>query len=67
MTRLRLAQLYPDQMNIYGDRGNVIALQQRCSWRGIELIVEPIHVGQQVDWLSYDLAFFGGGQDSSQA
>ncbi len=67
MTRLRLAQLYPDQMNIYGDRGNVTALQQRCHWRGIELTVEPIHVGQQVDWLSYDLAFFGGGQDSGQA
>ncbi|NJK79731.1 MAG: glutamine amidotransferase, partial [Chloroflexaceae bacterium] len=64
---LRLAHLYPDQMNIYGDRGNIIALQQRCGWRGILLVVEPVQVGAAIDWQRYDLAFFGGGQDSGQA
>lgn len=65
--RLRLAHLYPDQMNIYGDRGNIIALAQRCGWRGIALDVVPIGVGAEVDWHEFDLAFFGGGQDSGQA
>jgi CobQ-like glutamine amidotransferase family enzyme len=65
--RLKLAHLYPAEMSIYGDRGNVIALRQRCLWRGIELEVAPIEPGQQVDWASIDLAFFGGGQDSGQA
>lgn len=64
---LTLAQLYPEQMNIYGDRGNIIALQQRCAWRGIELRVIPVEVDSTIDWSAMDLAFFGGGQDSGQA
>ena len=65
--RLRLAHLYPDQMNIYGDRGNILTLTQRCAWRGIELELVPVDIGADVDWMSIDLAFFGGGQDSGQA
>lgn len=64
---LTLAHLYPDQMNIYGDRGNIITLQYRCRARGIDLTVLPVDVAQTVDWQSCDLAFFGGGQDSGQA
>jgi CobQ-like glutamine amidotransferase family enzyme len=64
---LQLAHLYPDQMNIYGDRGNIITLQYRCRARGIDLTVLPVDVAQIVDWQSCDLAFFGGGQDSGQA
>jgi hypothetical protein len=64
---LTLAHLYPEQMNIYGDRGNIITLQQRCAWRGIALTILPIGVGTQLDWSTCDMAFFGGGQDSGQA
>ncbi len=63
---LKLAHLYASQMNVYGDRGNVIALRQRCAWRGIDLTVTAVEPGDEVDWPSFDLAFFGGGQDSSQ-
>lgn len=65
--QLRIAHLYPDQMNIYGDRGNIITLRQRCQWRGIATELIPVGVGTQVDWESIDIAFFGGGQDSGQA
>ncbi len=65
--RLRLAHLYPEQMNIYGDRGNIIALARRCAWRGIDVEVLPVGPGTPVDWAAVDLAFFGGGQDSGQA
>jgi len=65
--RLRLAHLYPDQMNIYGDRGNILTLTQRCAWRGIAVDLVPVGVGAGVDWPSIDIAFFGGGQDSGQA
>jgi CobQ-like glutamine amidotransferase family enzyme len=65
--RLKLAHLYPEQMNIYGDRGNILALSQRCAWRGITLDLLPVGVGDQVDWRAVDIAFFGGGQDSGQA
>ncbi len=64
---LTLAHLYPEQMNIYGDRGNVITLAQRCAWRGIDLRVIPVGPGTAIDWEVCDLAFFGGGQDSGQA
>ena len=64
---LRIAHLYPAQMNIYGDRGNIIALVRRCEWRGIAVSVEAVHPGATVAWSRYDMAFFGGGQDSGQA
>jgi CobQ-like glutamine amidotransferase family enzyme len=64
---LKLAHLYAAEMNVYGDRGNIIALRQRCAWRGIELEVTAVEPGGEVDWAGFDLAFFGGGQDSGQA
>lgn len=65
--RIRIAHLYPLQMNIYGDRGNILALVQRCRWRGIEVEVASLDVGQPANLRDYDIAFFGGGQDSNQA
>jgi lipid II isoglutaminyl synthase (glutamine-hydrolysing) len=67
MYQLRIAHLYPEQMNIYGDRGNILTLSQRCRWREIAVSVDGIKPGQNVDWTRYDLAFFGGGQDSGQS
>jgi lipid II isoglutaminyl synthase (glutamine-hydrolysing) len=67
MYRLGLAHLYPEQMNIYGDRGNILTLTRRCTWRGIDVELIPVGLGAQVDWDTVDLAFFGGGQDSGQA
>lgn len=67
MTQLAIGHLYPEQMNIYGDRGNILTLVQRCRWRGIDVQVDAIKPEQQVDWSRYDLVFFGGGQDSGQA
>jgi len=64
---LRIAHLYPLQMNIYGDRGNILTLVQRARWRGVEVEVDGIDVGRPADLPAYDLAFFGGGQDSNQA
>lgn len=63
---LRIAHIYPDQMNIYGDRGNILTLVQRCRWRGIVVEVVAVQPGAAADWASFDLAFFGGGQDSGQ-
>src|SRR3954447_14230651 len=65
--RLRLAHLYPEQMNIYGDRGNILTLTQRCAWRGVMVDLLPVGVGDDIDWKAVDIAFFGGGQDSGQA
>lgn len=57
--------LYPTKMNIYGDRGNVIALDRRASWRGLETTVKEIGIGDPVPD-DIDVFFFGGGQDEQQ-
>lgn len=64
--KLRLVHLYGDLMNLYGDRGNIIALQRRCAWRNIELEVVEISLGDQVKLQESDIFFFGGGQDLEQ-
>jgi len=63
---LRIAHLYPDLMNIYGDRGNVITLSQRAKWRGIDVAVRSYSVGEWADPAWPDVWFFGGGQDQGQ-
>jgi CobQ-like glutamine amidotransferase family enzyme len=64
--KLRLVYLYGDLMNLYGDRGNIIALQRRSAWRGLDLEVVDVTIGERVDPGSSDLFFFGGGQDHEQ-
>ena len=63
---LSLVHLYPDLMSVYGDRGNIIALQRRCAWRGIDLRVVPVSLGDRLPTEACDLIFFGGGQDREQ-
>jgi hypothetical protein len=53
-------------MNIYGDRGNVLALAQRCRWRGIDAEIVQSGVGDAVDPGRFDIFFWGGGQDREQ-
>src|SRR5689334_6525799 len=63
---LRIAHLYADEMNIYGDRGNILTLQKRAEWRGIGVEVRPIGRGPTPDFSDFDLIFWGGGQDRDQ-
>ena len=63
---LTLAYLYPELMSVYGDLGNITALRRRCEWRGIELKIESVDIGQPFRSEAYDLAFVGGGQDKEQ-
>ena len=63
---VRLGHLYPDQLNMYGDRGNIIVLHERCAWRGITLQVTPLDLGEPLDPDAYDMLFVGGGQDKEQ-
>jgi lipid II isoglutaminyl synthase (glutamine-hydrolysing) len=63
---LRITWLYPRLMNIYGDRGNVRTLEQRCQWRGIALTVARVGIGDTLAAGDTDIYFFGGGQDREQ-
>jgi len=64
--RLRVCALYPDLMNIYADRGNLLMLEQRCRWRGIGFELSRSDLGQRLDPDSADLFYIGGGQDRDQ-
>ena len=63
---LKICHLYPDVLNLYGDRGNVTCLQKRLTWRGISVSVEGVSIGQPLRASDYDLFFIGGGQDFEQ-
>jgi lipid II isoglutaminyl synthase (glutamine-hydrolysing) len=64
-TRFTIGWLYPTKMNIYGDRGNVIALERRASWRGLDTAVAEIGISEPIP-ADIDVFFFGGGQDEQQ-
>lgn len=64
--KIIIGYLYEDLMNIYGDTGNIIALQRRAQWRGIEIMVQKISVGIKLKKGDVDIFFFGGGQDQAQ-
>jgi CobQ-like glutamine amidotransferase family enzyme len=64
--RLTIGWLYPDLMNIYGDRGNVLTLYQRARWRGLRVDVLELGKGETRGMEGVDLFFFGGGQDREQ-
>jgi lipid II isoglutaminyl synthase (glutamine-hydrolysing) len=63
---LRVAALYPEQMNIYADRGNIIFLRRRCEWRGIGFSYTAAGPGDPLDPAAHDLVYIGGGQDRDQ-
>jgi lipid II isoglutaminyl synthase (glutamine-hydrolysing) len=63
---LRVCALYPDLMNIYADRGNLLLLERRCRWRGIGFSVTASSLGERLDPDGADLFYIGGGQDRDQ-
>lgn len=64
--KLVIGHLFPDLLNIYGDKGNILTLQRRCEWRGIEVEIHNISIDEPIDPEKYDLYFMGGGQDQQQ-
>jgi CobQ-like glutamine amidotransferase family enzyme len=64
---LRVCALYPDLMNIYADRGNLLLLQRRCEWRGLGFELHGAGLGDEIDPGAHDLFYLGGGQDRDQA
>jgi CobQ-like glutamine amidotransferase family enzyme len=63
---INICHLYPDLLNLYGDRGNVIALKRRAQWRDITVNVHNVSLGDTFAPENYDIIFLGGGQDYEQ-
>jgi hypothetical protein len=66
MRTLRVCALYPTLMNIYADRGNLLMLERRCSWRGLGFELMGAGIGERLDPDAADLYYMGGGQDRDQ-
>jgi len=64
---IRVAHLYPEYLNIYADRGNIAVLSSRARWRGLELEVEAVTLGDELRPGGHDLLYIGGGQDREQS
>lgn len=66
MYEINICHLYPDLLNLYGDRGNIAALAKRAQWRGINVNISNITLGDPFNSDDYDVIFLGGGQDYEQ-
>lgn len=64
--KIRISHLYPDLLDLYGDRGNILTLAARCRWRGIEPVIEEASLGDSLDFGTMDILFIGGGSDREQ-
>lgn len=64
--KLTIGHLYPDMLNLYGDRGNIRCLQKRLEWRRIESEVRLICSGEDIDFDKLDIVLLGGGSDREQ-
>ncbi len=63
---LKICHLYPEVLNLYGDRGNILCMTRRLEKRGISCSVKSVGIGDEDDLTGYDLFFIGGGQDFEQ-
>ena len=64
--KITVGHLYPELLNLYGDRGNVQCLLKRCEWRGIEAEVIAFEHDDVVDFSKLDIVLLGGGSDREQ-
>ena len=63
---LNICHLYPDVLNLYGDRGNILCFRRRLEWRGMKVKVTEMPIGSGSSLAGFDLIFIGGGQDFEQ-
>jgi CobQ-like glutamine amidotransferase family enzyme len=64
--RLHIVHIYPNEMNTYGDRGNLLVLEKRARWHGVDPVIHYYHAGDPFP-AEADLILGGGGQDSAQS
>lgn len=65
MKTINIVHLYPKEMNIYGDNGNLLILLKRLQWRGIKANLINVGVGENIP-LKAHMIIGGGGQDAGQ-
>jgi len=66
MAEFIIAHMYPDLMNLYGDRGNLMCLKKRLEWYGHNCTIKNIGLGEILNYRDIDMVFMGGGSDREQ-
>lgn len=64
--KITIGHLYPELLNLYGDRGNIQCLVKRCQWRGIDVEVKAYEQEDEIDFSALDIVLLGGGSDREQ-
>ncbi|MEE1043232.1 MAG: glutamine amidotransferase, partial [Clostridia bacterium] len=63
---LKIAHLYPELLNLYGDKGNIVSMTKRAEWRNIKVSVREYNINDEIDFDNTDILFIGGGSDKEQ-
>lgn len=63
---LTIGHLYPDLLNLYGDRGNIRCMVKRLNWRGIDANVREFQLHDSIPFQELDIILLGGGSDREQ-
>lgn len=63
---LTIGHLYPDLLNLYGDRGNIQCMVKRLEWRGFGARVKEFKLEDPIDFNGLDIVLMGGGSDREQ-
>lgn len=61
--KIKIAHIYPELLNLYGDNGNIASLTKRCEWRNIDVEVQKYSLNDDIDFDNIDILFIGGGSD----
>lgn len=64
---IHILHLYPDLLNLYGDKGNLSALEKRLVWRGMDATITVCNQEDTPDFSEADIIFLGGGSDKEEA
>ena len=64
--KIKIAHMYPELLNLYGDMGNIASLKKRAEWRNIQVEVKEYSIDEEIDFENIDILFIGGGSDKEQ-
>lgn len=64
--KITIGHLFPDLLNLYGDRGNIQCMVQRLKWRDIDAEVKTFSIEEEIDFSNLDIVLLGGGSDREQ-
>ena len=64
--KIKIAHIYPELLNLYGDMGNIASLKKRAEWRNIQVEVTEYSIDEKIDFENIDILFVGGGSDKEQ-